>query len=308
MTFRLHVQTRFKAAIVLVAMSVSASPARAQQKPEPVFDVHMHVPFTQKNLEAGLAMMDTLNVTRAVYIGSSEQLATLPSGHTQELLPALIFPCEGGRMANAGVVCFPDSAELPDIAWLRKEVVAGRIKVFGEISAQYMGMSPDDKRLEPYYALAEELDVPVGIHLGIGPPGAAYQRPGFPARKSPNYSGPAGDPMLLEKVLVRHPKLRLYVMHAAWPEIDHMIYMLYMHPQLYVDISVLQFAIPRPAYNEALKRLVDAGFADRIMFGSDGGPQLLRRGIVAIQEADFLTPQQRRGILYDNAARFFKLK
>jgi predicted TIM-barrel fold metal-dependent hydrolase len=44
------------------------------------------------------------------------------------------------------------------------------------------------------------------------------------------------------------------------------------------------------------------------MFGSDGGPQLLRRGIVAIQEADFLTPQQRRGILYDNAARFFKLK
>lgn len=30
------------------------------------------------------------------------------------------------------------------------------------------------KRLEPYYALAEELDVPVGIHTGLGPPGTPY--------------------------------------------------------------------------------------------------------------------------------------
>ncbi|HEY8131698.1 MAG TPA: hypothetical protein VII12_07375 [Thermoanaerobaculia bacterium] len=32
--------------------------------------------------------------------------------------------------------------------------------------------SPDDKRMEPYWALAEVLDIPVSIHMGEGPPGA----------------------------------------------------------------------------------------------------------------------------------------
>jgi hypothetical protein len=39
---------------------------------------------------------------------------------------------------------------------------------------QYSGLAPNDPGLEPYFALAEELDVPVGIHVGLGPPGAAY--------------------------------------------------------------------------------------------------------------------------------------
>ena len=43
------------------------------------------------------------------------------------------------------------------------------------------------------------------------------------------------------------------------------------------------------------------------MFGSDGGPAELRSGIEAILGADFLTEQQKREILYDNAARFLRL-
>ena len=31
---------------------------------------------------------------------------------------------------------------------------------------QYEGMTLDDSRWDPYYALAEELDIPVGVHLG----------------------------------------------------------------------------------------------------------------------------------------------
>jgi len=30
-------------------------------------------------------------------------------------------------------------------------------------------MSPADPRLDPYWAMAEELDIPVGIHMGFGP-------------------------------------------------------------------------------------------------------------------------------------------
>lgn len=74
-----------------------------------------------------------------------------------------------------------------------------------------------------------------------------------------------------------------------------------------IDVSVLQWAIPRPAYLSYLRRLVEAGFAGRIMFGSDGGPRHLRAGIEAIMTADFLTDVQKRAILHDNAAQFFRL-
>lgn len=44
----------------------------------------------------------------------------------------------------------------------------GRLAVLGEVLNQYGGIAPDDPRMEPYWALAEELDVPVGIHVGPG--------------------------------------------------------------------------------------------------------------------------------------------
>ena len=41
----------------------------------------------------------------------------------------------------------------------------------GEIGSQLMGVAPNDPALAPYFALAEEFDVPVLIHTeGIGPP------------------------------------------------------------------------------------------------------------------------------------------
>ena len=210
-------------------------------------------------------------------------------------------------MPNAGAPCFADGQAFPSIAALREMVARGDVRVFGELNAQYMGLAPNDSALEPYYALAEELDVPVGIHLGTAPPGVAYESSPFPPRKSPRFRGEAGRPLLLEDVLVRHPKMRVYVMHAAWPFADEMTYMLAMHPQLYVDVSVLQYAIPRAAYYRYLQQLVDAGFGRRIMFGSDGSARRLREGIDAVLAAPFLTSEQKRDILHDNAARFLRL-
>ena len=57
---------------------------------------------------------------------------------------------------------------------LRQLFESGEFKVLGEIENQYVGIAPDDDRMEPYWTLAEELDVPVAIHLGGGPPGAPY--------------------------------------------------------------------------------------------------------------------------------------
>jgi uncharacterized protein len=64
--------------------------------------------------------------------------------------------------------------------------------------------------LKLFVALAEEFDIPVGIHKGEG------RRAGL-TRLTRASAAALGRPLLLEEVLIRRPKLRIYVMHAGWP-------------------------------------------------------------------------------------------
>ncbi len=102
----------------------------------------------------------------------------------------------------------------------------------------------------------------MGIHMGLGPPGVANQG-------SPNYRMMLSNALLLEDVLVKYPKLRLYVMHAGWPLLDEMVGLLYAFPQVYIDIAVINWGLPKEEFYRYFQRLVDAGFSKRIMFGSD---------------------------------------
>jgi len=185
---------------------------------------------------------------------------------------------------------------------LEKLFRSGEFKVFGEITIQYEGYSPSDSAFEPYLAMAERLDIPMGIHVGCGPPGAPYIG-------ATNYRARLHSALVLEDALLRHPKLRVYAMHAGWPMLDDMLATLYTHPQLYVDLGAICYFIPRKEFYFYLERLVNAGFGKRIMFGSDNmvWPQAIQQGIQTINKADFLTMSQKRDILFNNAARFLRL-
>ena len=115
--------------------------------------------------------------------------------------------------------------------------------------------------------------------------------------------------LLLEDVLVKHPKLRINVMHAGYPMLNDTLALLYAHPQVYVDTGVIVYTQPRPAFYRYLQALVDAGFGKRILFGSDQmvWPETIERAIAVIDEAPFLSPEQKRDIFYNNAARFLRL-
>ena len=196
-----------------------------------------------------------------------------------------------------------DDPEKVDLGFLCKEKAAGRLDALGEVGSQYAGIAPNDPRLEPIYALAEELDLPLGLHLHPGPPGASSM--GYPKIR------PAmGDPLLLEDVLVRHPRLRLYVMHAGWPLLEKMIALLYAYPQVYLDVSVINWTQPPKEFHRYLRGLVEAGYGKRIIFGSDQmvWPEAIEMGVAAIQSADYLTPEQKGDIFYHNAARFLRLE
>ena len=177
---------------------------------------------------------------------------------------------------------------------------AGGFDVLAEVTNQYAGYMADDPAMDPYWALAAEKDIPVGIHIGLSVPGVTNLYPEFAIQ----------GPMRLEPILKRHPNLRVYVMHAGYPFIEEMKAMLFIYPQLHVEVGVLQMGPARKDYYAFLQELVQAGFIDRIMFGSDqmNWPGMISEGIDAINEAPFLTYEQKKDILHDNAVRFFRLR
>jgi len=236
-----------------------------------------------------IAEMERLNVT-AVVFGDPKSVQKWKDAAPNRVIPGTGF--QGG---------FPPNARVP-LDELRKSFTEGGFKVMGEIGLQYEGLSPSDPSVDQYFALAEQLDIPVAIHMGTGGSGRANV-------VMPTFRGSKGDPLLLEDLLARHPKLRVQVMHAGYPMIDNMLTLLQANSHVYVDVAGLIWSYPLKEVNRYIERLVDAGFEDRVMFGTDQlvWPKLMAYSISIIQNADYLTPEQKRDILYNNAVRFLRL-
>jgi predicted TIM-barrel fold metal-dependent hydrolase len=234
-----------------------------------------------------LAALRAHNVRRAMTEGSVDRVADWRRLAPTVILPGVAFGTRNDKSIDE----------------LRRLHARGQLAVMGEVYIQYRGERPDAQRYEPYFALAEELDVPVGIHLGEGPPAAAR----FPGYES--YRPSMGSPFMLEPVLRKYPKLRIYVMHYGSPLVDEMIAMMFTYPNLYVDVSCNNWAFPRAQFHAALKRMIDAGLEKRIMFGSDQmyWPGAISAAMRSIETAPFLSGSQKRDILYNNAARFLRL-
>ena len=234
--------------------------------------------------------MKRLNVT-AVVFGDAASVARY-----EELAPGRVIP---GTGFSAG----PDAPPQADqLRMLEVAFTEGGFKVMGEIGLQYQGISPSDMSVDAYFALAERLDVPVAIHMGSGGSGRANVT-------MPSYRASMGDPFLLEEMLARHPKLRVQVMHGGYPLIDNMLALLQANSHVYVDMAGVIWSYPIYEVNRYIERLVKAGFGDRLMFGTDQllWPGLMAYSISIIQNADYLTGEQKRDILYNNAARFLRL-
>jgi hypothetical protein len=232
-----------------------------------------------------LAVMERLNVV-GVLSGTPERVEAWRRTRPERFLSGLGFDLQ------------------PELSVERLRILhrSGRLDVLAEVTTQYKGIAPDDPRMEPVWALAEELDIPVGIHVGTGPPGVIYMG-------AAGYRARLHSALTMEDVLVRHPKLRVYLMHAGYPMIDDLLTLLYAHPQVHVDVGVIVYTQPRPAFYRYLQRIVEAGFESRILFGSDQmvWPETIERAVAVIEEAPFLSAAQKRAILYDNAARFLRL-
>jgi hypothetical protein len=286
--------------------------AQQQASRPPIIDVHLHAlgvealrnfgpnPIThaappasvEENVRRTLAEMRKYNVVLGIVGGSS----VCPGNCGEEVARFLAAAPE--RVWGSAAFGRPGL----NVDSLRAQYSAGKIVAMGEVLAQYEGLSPSDSAFEPYWDLVEKLDIPVGVHTGLS-------FPGITQRGAPNFRVALGNPILFEGMLNRHPKLRVYLMHAGHPFLAETIGILHVYPEVYVDIAVIDWIQPREEFYAYLKDLIRAGFADRIMFGSDQmvWPDAIGLAIDAIESAGFLTEQQKRDIFYNNAARFLKL-
>ena len=240
-----------------VAALVVAMPAYSQTSgPPPIIDMHLHA-YVQESAEASWPFRRMcVNDARPCdgrpsrYAGQSDYLmrGTIDMMKKHNVVLGFLSGdiAEVARWNAAAPGRFLPSAGVYDgnkvgADSVRRAYARGSIQAIGEIGAQYDGIPANDPRLEPYFALADSLQVPVLIHTaGIG-------------SREPAFRSYNGRPLLLEDVLDRHPKLRLYVENGGYPFLDDMVALMYQHPYLYVDVSTITWLIPREAFHGYLQ-------------------------------------------------------
>ncbi len=274
---------------------------------QPIIDLHRHTPWPGDPDDTALAsIQETLRVhnvvSSALFITGREDVARYRSDENFRPLLSPMFPCP--ELTAQRKWCSVDTdGPLPDAAWLNQQMSAGALAGIGELVFNYAGIAPDDPAMADYWSLAAHHDVPAFVHIGRGPgPG---QGPRRHDGCCPKYEAGYGNPALLRPVLQRHRGLWIVLQHVGFDYLEETLSLLRDYPNVFVDMSVLNSVGPRALHDASLQTLVNAGFANRIVLGSDD--QDYAPIIERIEGAAFLTPAQRRGIYYDNAARFLRL-
>ncbi|WP_193163730.1 amidohydrolase family protein [Microbulbifer hainanensis] len=304
--------------LLLAALYSNANPPDTKDV-GPIIDMHLHAGPGKVNSslyrpepgesadDASLrwfqSELDRHNVQLGLVGGPASDALRFQQAAPERLWAGIIFPCVSGREPN-GWKCFSSGKDLPDLAWLRSEVEAGRVRFLGELMNVYAGIPPLAPKMMPYYALAAEYDIPVAVHADKGPP------PNSPVRLGgccPNFNGDYGNPALYRPLLEKYPNLRLLLMHTIRDDfVTAAIKLMDDYPNVYMDTSPMS-KVPREWVHASLKRMTDAGHGDRIVFGSDYWGSI-GTAIEVIEAASFLTDEQKRSIYFDNAAHFLRLE
>lgn len=300
-----------KTILVILAFLVQLSLAFSQTK---IIDMHIHSyseadfgerePTSDHYGKKGAANAEVHRVETFAAFKKWNIVKAMVSGNPQSV-EEWAAKDTNNRVIRGILIFSPDDYGLDSLKF-EQMVIDKKIEVFGEIGAYYSGTTLSDSIWQPYLRICEKYDIPVAVHTGGGDPGGTYSW-------SPKARLKMGDPYLVEDVLVKYPKLRIYLMHNGGEEWhEHALRLMAYYPQLYTDVAVMLWIEPNTQRTviEFLKNAKHAGYLDRVMFGSDQmvWPYAIEKSINFLNSLDFLTEKEKEGIFYDNAARFLKLK
>jgi len=300
---------------ILCIIIVSTFFLAADKKQTPlrkIIDVHFHarlltdysnppppnprtgkIPEWKNDKEMMDIMLTTLkdnNVVKVIASGNVTTVGKYQMADPGRVIPGFDYPFKGNN-------------SLPDTATFVRYIQEKKLSVFGELALQYEGKTLADPELEPYLAICERLGIPVALHTGMSFPNTTYTC-------CPKFRTSLGNPQLIEEVLVKHPKLKIQLMHLGFPYLQETKAILNVYPQVYADIGAIVWSRPLPEFYSYLKSFIDGGFGKRIMYGSDqmAWPDAIPLAIQNVENAPFLTEEQKQDIFYNNAARFYNIK
>jgi len=238
-------------------------------------------------LRRTIAEMDKNHISKGVISGDDEVVAKWLERYPNRFLAAYNHWCDGK----------PET-----VAKFESEWKAGKWKAIGELGLPYGGHPLNDPACFPLFELAQRYDIPVFFHTGFGGPNP---QAGF----APKFRIALSDPLLLEDLAIRFPKLKIVIMHMGWPFYDHALYMLWTYENVYLDTATVNWMVGKELFNRMLREAVETVGSDRILFGSDQmvWPQMITPAIESIRDAPFLSDQDKRNILSENARRLLKI-
>jgi len=271
-----------------------------------VIDMHMHG-YTDKDFFTGIAR----NGLASSKTAKEHLQQTILKMNQNKIKYAVIC----GRIESIALFTSADKRFIPayqdyddtllPIQKFEEFVKTGKIKVFGEVMAVYKGKTLADSSYQPYLAICEKYGIPIAYHSGGSFPNA--QQFGWP-----KYRITLGDPFLIEEVLVKYPKLKVYLMHAGENFYENTLRMMDGYPNLYADLGVEMWLHPmtKDFAVKFLKSAKEYGILDRVMFGSDQmvWPEAITSSINFLNALDFLTKEEKQKIFYDNAKKFLDIK
>lgn len=156
---------------------------------------------------------------------------------------------------------------------------------------------PNDPRLDPVYAIAQEFHVPVMIHSGD--------------TFTPHGKLKFAHPLLVDELAVDHPNVDFIICHLGNPWIRDCMEVVYKNKNVYTDISGLVLGNFSDRFESFMRRqlqeMLEYGVEpDKVLFGSDWPLASMESYLDFIEELS-IPERERRKIMWDNAARLFRI-
>ena len=250
----------------------------------PVVDVHTHQTANPATLAQRIPEMDALNLRVLVDLsgGNAARVKEKVDGVRASPYKDRFRVFANVTWEGAGTPEWQQKA----LADLRQAVKNGAIglKVFKELGlrdkkADGTRLAVDDPALDPIWALAGELNIPVIIHTAE--PQEFFQPIDnhnerwlelniFPQRASPPSMYPTFEQLMKERdhVFEKHPKTRFIGAHFNWygNDLGRAAALLDRLPNVYLEVAAVLYEFGRQPYASAQ---FFTKYQDRVLFGKD---------------------------------------
>ncbi len=229
--------------------------------------------FRDRSVEEMLKIMDALGVEKAILTTDAHK----PQEHVLSFAEA--------RPDRFALGCQIDPRHGMKAVRALERFTREHGGVLARITPFYLGLPPNHALYYPIYSKCVELDLPITINTGI---------PGPPA------PGECQHPMLLDKVCLHFPELKLVMAHGADPWWNEACRLMIKYHNLYMMTSAY---LPKYFPPELIHFMNTRG-KKKVMFASDYPAIGIDRCLKEATELDLREGVLER-FLYDNANELF---